>query len=140
MDKREVARLIRVIATESIRSSGQRLVLGKPNECIQNALDYGGFFIDVGQDLLRNLIQAGIDPGIIYIEALKIKLEAKIPRVDFINIHSDMELNKKVDNWYEDLSVAIQQLHWMQENAHRYGYHRDGDSWILIDNRKRKWF
>src|SRR5512135_540306 len=118
MDKKEAAKLIRIIATESIRGSGQRLVLGKPNECIQNALDYGGFFIDAGQEVLDDLMKAGIDPTIIYLEALKIKLEAKIPRIDFININADMKPSEKTSNWYEDPSAAIQQLHWMQENAH----------------------
>ena len=42
--KNEAAVLIQTIAAESIRSSGDRIVLGRPNECIQNALDYGGFF------------------------------------------------------------------------------------------------
>ncbi len=131
--KNEAAVLIQTIAAESIRSSGDRIVLGRPNECIQNALDYGGFFIDAGPEVINILDQAGIDPAIVYIEALKMKMEMRIPRVDFINIRSDEELNKKVDDWNTDPSIAIQQMQWMIKNAQEYGYQREGDSWILID-------
>ncbi|MBL7162252.1 MAG: hypothetical protein ISS57_06575 [Anaerolineales bacterium] len=131
--RKEVAALIRTIATESIRSSGDRLVLGRPDECIQNALDYGGFFIDAGPEVIKILDQAGIDPAIIYIEALKMKMEMRIPRIDFINIRPDAELSGKVDDWNADPSIAIQQMQWMIENAQEYGYQREGDSWILND-------
>lgn len=131
--RNEIAALIRNLAKESIRSSGDRLVLGTPNECIQNALDYGGLFIDAGPQVVAILGQAGIDPTIVYIDALKLKLEEGIPRVDFINIHPDMELSEKVDDWNADPSIAIQQMQWMIENAQSYGYHREGDSWVLTD-------
>ena len=61
------------------------------------------------------------------------KMEMRIPRVDFINIRSDEELNKKVDDCNTDPSIAIQQMQWMIKNAQEYGYQREGDSWILID-------
>ena len=131
--RKEVAALIQTIAAESIRSSGDRLVLGRPDECIQNALDYGGSFIDAGPEVIEILDQAGIDPATIYIEALKMKVEMGIARVDFINIRSDAELSRKVDDWNTDPSIAIQQMQWMIKNAQEYGYQREGDSWILVD-------
>ena len=108
-------------------------MLGRPNDCIQNALDYGGFFIDAGPEVINILDQAGIDPAIVYIEALKIKMEMGIPRVDFININHDAQLSKQVDDWNADPSIAIQQMQWMIKNAGEYGYQRKGDSWILND-------
>ncbi len=130
--RKEVAALIRTIASESIRSSGERLVLGRPNDCIQNALDFGGFFIDAGPEVIEILDQAGIDPAIVYIEALKIKLEMGIPHVEFIKIQPNMELSEKVDDWNADPSIAIQQMQWMIKNAQEYGYKQEDDSWILI--------
>ncbi len=131
--KNEVAALIQKIAIESIRSSGDRLVLGRPDECIQNALDYGGYFIDTGPEVVEILDQAGIDPAIVYIEALRMKVEMGIPRIDFINIRPDAEISRRVNDWNNDPSNAIQQMQWMIMNAEKYGYQREGDSWIKID-------
>ena len=41
---------------------GDRVVLGKDPDRIQEALDFGGFFFDPGAEVLRRLEKSGIDP------------------------------------------------------------------------------
>jgi hypothetical protein len=128
---KKVADLVRTIAKESIRGSGNRVVLGEQSASIQDALDNGGIFFDTGRQVLAILAQSSIDPYVIYQEALRIKLESKIPRIDFVGLNAKM-----LDQWDHNTAdvrapIYIRQMQWLKENAKNYGYEQNGNSWVL---------
>ncbi len=87
LQNKKRANLVRIIAKESIRGTGSRLVLGERDICIQDALDKGGVFIDFGPEVLKILVQGNIDPYLIYEEAFCIEIESRIPTIDSVCVN-----------------------------------------------------
>jgi hypothetical protein len=62
-----------------------RLVLGKRDAAIQEALDHAGVFIDINPELPDSLQQTSIDPYLVYKKELIMQTKKRIPRIDFVN-------------------------------------------------------
>ncbi len=116
------------VSEEKVRNKN-RLVLGERDAAIQEALDNGGVFIDLNPMVLKTLQQGNIDPYIIYEQALKNQIDAKIPRIDFVKA----DVDKLFDEWKSqvDAPIHVRLILWLKNNAPTYGYEQNGNSWIL---------
>lgn len=108
-----------------------RLVLGEQNAAIQEALDNGGEFIDLGPAVLKSLEEANIDPYLIYEQALKSKIDSKIARIDFVKA----DVDKLFDEWrwksHTQAPIHVRLIIWLKNSANMYGYEQSGNSWVL---------
>jgi len=137
--------LIRIIAKESIRGSGDRLVLGpfrvkesvQKGPYIQDSLNEGGTFFDMGSnvidietgaDIWTYLDNNGIDTWLINEEVLRIQTETmNISRVDFV-VEDPISVIK--DPLTRN-TFRAREIKWLMENAETDGYTRVDSSWVL---------
>jgi hypothetical protein len=108
-----------------------RLVLGEQDAAIQEALDNGGEFIDLNPAILKTLQQGNIDPYLIYEQALKNKIDAKIARIDFVKADVDGLFNEWNGKSHAQAPIHVRLIIWLKNNASTYGYEQSGNSWIL---------
>ncbi|MGE5463740.1 MAG: hypothetical protein ACM3PS_10315 [Syntrophothermus sp.] len=126
-----VSDLLKSIAQNSIDGSGTRLVLGEGMTPMSEALQHGGRYILVHPEVIRKLEANGIDAFLVYAAALKIELASKIPQIDFVG-GNVAELLQRVPGKQEgQLPLHVRQLLWLKENAPKYGYLQNGNSWKL---------
>src|SRR6266498_935979 len=122
---------------ESIRSAFEekskkqnRLVLGEPDIAIQEALEHGGAFIDVNPEIVRTLKASNIDPYLIYEQAMLQKIEAKIPRIDFVKVEVDQLFEKWKSRPQTEAPIYVRLILWLKSNASQHGYEQSGNSWV----------
>jgi hypothetical protein len=108
-----------------------RLVLGERDVAIQEALDNGGVFIDPNPAVLKMLEQGNIDPFMIYEQALKQQIDAKIPRIDFVKANVDQLLSEWGGKSHEQAPIHVRLMLWLMANADGLGYEKNGNSWVL---------
>lgn len=108
-----------------------RLVLGERDAAIQEARENGGMFIDPNPGVLKTLQQGNIDPYIIYEQALRNQIDAKIPRIDFVKADVDQLFDEWRQKTESDAPIHIRLMLWMKKNAGTYGYKQSGNSWVL---------
>jgi hypothetical protein len=130
---RNVDGLIEVIARESMRGGGDRLVLGaweKGGGYIENSLDNSGVFFDTGGEVWGLVEQSGIQPWRINQQVLQLAVKDKIPRIDFVG----QDIFDVINNPNPTISGSFraQEINWLLANAESYGYTRVGNSWILV--------
>jgi len=129
----EAAELIKTIAESSLSGSGERLVLGEKFTAMKEAMDNGGKYILAHPEVENKLQQSGIDPYIVYHTALTQQLESKILQIDFV----DTDVDKLVQEWRgkskKDIPIHVRQMLWLKENAEKFGYQQNGNSWKLKD-------
>ena len=113
------------------KQSGKRLVLGERAAAIQEALDNGGIFIDPGTEVLSLLRQNNIDPYLIYEQALQNEIEAKIPRIDFIEANVDELYEEWRSKSHFHAPIHVRLIIWLKNHAASYGYEQIGNSWII---------
>jgi hypothetical protein len=127
----QLADVLKSIAENSTSGSGTRLVLGEGMNSMQEALSNGGKYILVHPEVVNQLKQKNIDPFLVYEAALRMEIESKIPRIDFIGANVDQlfqEWNGKPET---QIPVHVRQIFWLRKNAKTYGYEQSGNSWIL---------
>jgi hypothetical protein len=127
----QAADLIKTIAGTSSNGSGERLVLGEKFTAMKEAMDNGGKYILVHPEVENKLQQAGIDPYLIYSTALIKQVEAKIPRIDFVNANVDELVQEWSGKPEEQAPLHVRQMLWLKANAEKYGYQQNGNSWKL---------
>jgi hypothetical protein len=120
--------------TSSINKNTQeknnnRLVLGEDAAAIQDALENGGAYIVLHPEVLSTLKSGGIDPYIIYEQALKTKIEEKIDRIDFVKANVD-QLFQEWKGKPQQAPIHVRLIFWLKENASQHGYEQSGNSWI----------
>jgi hypothetical protein len=108
-----------------------RLVLGPRDAAIQEALDTGGEFIDVNPGILEALKAKGLDPFLIYQQALKKQIEEKISRIDFVKTDVDALFNEWRSKVLTSAPDHIRAIFWLKSNAGAHGYQQSGNSWVL---------
>ncbi len=108
-----------------------RLVLGEPDVAIQEALDNGGIFIDLNPEIVKTLQAGNIDPYLIYEKAMLNQIEAKIPRIDFVQADVDQLFNEWKSKPSGQTPIHVRLILWLKNNAHTYKYKQNGNSWIL---------
>jgi hypothetical protein len=113
-----------------MNNQSNRLVLGEPEAAAQEARDHGGVFIDPNPQVLKTLQQSGIDPYMIYEQALKQQIEARIERIDFVNANVDELYKKWVSQPPASIPIPVRLILWLKNNADNHGYRQDGDSWV----------
>jgi hypothetical protein len=113
------------------KQSGKRLVLGESAVAIQEALDNGGIFIDPGTEALSLLRQSNIDPYLIYEQALQNEIEAKIPRIDFVEANVDELYEEWRSKSHFHAPIHVRLIIWLKNHAASYGYEQIGNSWII---------
>jgi hypothetical protein len=118
-------------------SAGQkpasRLVLGERDAAIQEALDHGGTFLDVNPGVLSALQEKNIDPYLVYEKALLMQIEKRIPRIDFVEANVDSLFNEWKSRLQSQAPEYVRLLIWLKNNAATYGYHQNGNSWVLAE-------
>ncbi|MFT3891316.1 MAG: hypothetical protein QM730_06750 [Anaerolineales bacterium] len=127
------AELLRSVAVNSTDGSGARLILGEGMDAMKESLASGGKYILVHPAVAAQLQQTNIDPYLIYESAMRIEMEHRIPRIDFVNT----EVEKLLKEWHGKLPtqapIHVRLLSWLKENAHTYSYEQNGNSWVLKD-------
>ena len=108
-----------------------RLLLGERQAVIQEARRHGGVFIDPHPDALRAMQENNIDPYIIYEQALLQRIEARISRIDFIQVN----LSELLEEWKlkpeAQAPIYIRLALWLKTNARAHGYEQSANSWVL---------
>ncbi|HLO16732.1 MAG TPA: hypothetical protein VK206_18000, partial [Anaerolineales bacterium] len=123
--------VLRSIAENSTNGSGTRLVLGEGMTSMQEALSNGGKYILVHPEVVNQLKQNNIDPFFVYEAAMRIEMESKIPRIDFVGTNVDKLLQEWSGKPEVQIPVHVRQILWLKNNAKTYGYDQSGSSWIL---------
>lgn len=118
-------------SSEVKMKNDNRLVLGEREAAIQEALDHGGIFIDLNPQVLQTLQAGGIDPYLIYEQALRKQIEEKIPRIDFVQADVDALYEEWKSKPSDQAPVHVRLILWLKNNAATKGYQQEGNSWIL---------
>jgi hypothetical protein len=112
--------------------NNNRLVLGERDAAVREALNHGGIYIDPHPEVLSMLKAGNIDPYLIYEKGMLDQIDAKIPRIDFVQA----DVDKLYEEWKskppEDAPILVRLILWLKENAGQYGYEQHGHSWILF--------
>jgi hypothetical protein len=127
----QMAGLLRSIAGNSTGGSGTRLVLGEGMLAMRETLNNGGKYILVNPGVLMKLEESNIDPFLVYETALRMELESKIPRIDFVNANVDELVQEWSGKPEEQAPLHVRQMLWLKANAEKYGYQQSGNSWTL---------
>ena len=111
--------------------NNNRLVLGEDGAVMKETRENGGVSIIVNPGTLQLLKQGNIDPYLIYEKALLNQIEAKIPRIDFI----DSDVDKLYGEWKQKspnlAPIHVRLLMWLKDNSATHKYVQDGNSWVL---------
>lgn len=108
-----------------------RLVLGEREAAIQEALDHGGIFIDPNPEVLKTLQAGNIDPYLIYERGMLNQIEAKIPRIDFVQADVDQLYDEWKSKSHDNAPIHVRLILWLKSNAGTHGYEQRGNSWVL---------
>jgi len=127
----KAAELFRTIAGTSISGSGTRLVLGRGMTPMQEAQANGGKYLLANPGVLIKLEESNIDPFLVYEAALRMELESKISRIDFVNANVDELAQEWSGKPLDQAPMYVRQLLWLKANAEKYGYQQSGNSWKL---------
>jgi hypothetical protein len=127
----EVEEMLKTIAKSSISGSGNRLFFGERDAAVQEALDHNGKFILVHPEVENKLKQGNIDPYGVYVMALLNEMQARIDKIDFVGDDVDQLAQKWSGKPKKSIPVHIRQILWMKENAEKFGYQQNGNSWKL---------
>jgi hypothetical protein len=129
-----IAELISEIAKGSTHGSGNRVVLGAydPNSgYIGDAMENGGIFFDTGNEVWDNLTKSGLDDIFAVNEQfLKNQLEVGVERIDFVGEDIWNVVNNPDPNISN--SFRAQEINWLLQNAGKFGYELQGNSWVLV--------
>ena len=145
--------LIRIIAEESVRGSGDKFELGPfllrdpetglPQEVvgvekgvyIQDSLNNGNKFFDVGE-VWSTLEDAGFSAEELWSinqEAIQITMEAK-NQIDFVFTDVDTLLLEHTGRLDADVPIRVREMRWIRDHAGEFGYKQDGNHWIWQPN------
>lgn len=127
----QFASVLKTIAESSTSGTGTRLVLGEGMTSMQEALRGGGKYILVHPEVLNKLKQNNIDPFLIYEAAMRMEVESKIPRIDFVGGNVGQLLQEWSGKPEAQVPIHVRQILWLKEHAKNYSYEQEGNSWIL---------
>jgi hypothetical protein len=122
---------LKSVAQNSIGGNGTRLVLGEGLAPMSEALHHGGKYILVHPEVIKKLEENEIDGFLVYAAALQAELTSKIPQIDFISGNVAELIQQAQGKPERQVPMHIRQLLWLRDNAGKYGYQQNGNSWIL---------
>ena len=114
--------------SQSTHANVSRFVVGELGAVLKDVKKNGGQYTQLNPAVEETLRAGNIDPKLIYIKGLESQLEAKVERVDFVQMDIDAVLSQAKR---DDLPIPVFLAHWLHENAKQYGYKREGNSWVL---------
>jgi hypothetical protein len=117
--------------TEKKEKNNNRLILGEQSVVIRETADNGGVHIVLNPGVLQTLQQSGIDPYIIHEKGMKKEIDAKIPRIDFVQADVDALFNEWKGKPLEQAPIHVRLIFWLKDNAASHGYEQNGNSWLL---------
>ncbi len=112
------------------RKNNNRLVLGEDEAAAREARENGGIFIQISPTVLKTLQLGNVDPYLIYEKGLLNQIEAKIPRIDFVEANVDELYNEWKSKPEKQTPIYIRLIIWLKNNASVHGYEQDGNSWV----------
>jgi hypothetical protein len=127
----QLLNVLKSITENSTSGSGTRLVIGDGMMSMQEALANGGKYILVHPAVASQLKQKNIDPYLIYEAALRMEIEAGIPRIDLAGENANEILQSWNGKSQEQAPIHVRQVLWLNANASGLGYERNGNSWVL---------
>lgn len=117
-------------SSENKVRNNDRLLLGEREVVIQESHDHGGSYIDLHPEVLRTLQAANVDPYLIYEKGVINQMEAKVPRIDFVQV----DVEKAFEEWKSKPNagapIPVRLIFWLKNSANTYGYEQSGNSWI----------
>lgn len=111
------------------KKNNARLVLGEDKVAAKEARENGGIFIQLPPTALKAL-QLGDMAYAVYEKGLINQIEAKIPRIDFVEANVDELFNEWKSKPEKQTPIYIRLIIWLKKNASAHGYEQDGNSWI----------
>lgn len=112
------------------KKNNARLVLGEDEVAAKEARENGGIFIQIPEAALKTLKSGNIDPYVIYEKSLLNQIEAKIPRIDFVEANVDELFNEWKSKPEKQIPIYIRLIIWLKNNASTHGYEQSGNSWV----------
>jgi hypothetical protein len=113
------------------KKNNARLVLGEDEIAAREARENGGIFIQLPSAVLKTLQTGIFDLYAIYEKALLNQIEAKIPRIDFVEANVDNLFNEWKSKPEKQTPLYIRLIIWLKKNASAHGYEQNGNSWVL---------
>lgn len=123
--------ILRKVASNSIGGSGTRFILGEGMNPMKESLGNGGKYILLHPEVTKQLQQKSIDPFLVYEAGLRLEMESKISRIDFVDGDVDKHLQEWVNKPQDQVPVHIRLIMWLKNNASAYGYEQSGNGWLL---------
>lgn len=111
------------------RKNNARLVLGEDEVAAKEARENGGIFVQLPAAVMKTL-QIGDTAYAIYEKALINQIEAKIPRIDFVEANVDNLFNEWKSKPEKEIPIYIRLIIWLKRNASALGYQQNGNSWV----------
>lgn len=112
------------------KKNNARLVLGEDEVAAREARENGGIFIQLPAAIMKTL-QTGNMAYAIYEKALLNQIEAKIPRIDFVEVNVDELFNEWKLKPEKQTPIYVRLIIWLKKNASSRGYEQHGNSWVL---------
>lgn len=112
------------------KKNNARLVLGEDEIAAREARENGGIFIQLPAAIMKTL-QTGNMAYAIYEKALLNQIEAKIPRIDFVEVNVDELFNEWKLKPEKQTPIYVRLIIWLKKNASSRGYEQHGNSWVL---------
>ena len=109
-------------------ASVSRFVVGELGAMIEDVRKHGGQYTQLNPAVEAALKAKNIDPKLVYIQGLESQLEEKVGRVDFVQMDIETVLRQAKN---DKMPIPVSLAHWMNENSGKYGYQREGNSWVL---------
>jgi hypothetical protein len=98
---------------------------------IGDGVENGGIFFDTGKEVWDNLTKSGLDDIFAVNEQFLInQLEAGVKRIDFVGEDIWNVVNSPDPNI--STSFRAKEINWLLQNAKKYGYELQGNSWVLV--------
>jgi hypothetical protein len=108
-----------------------RLVLGDIEVAAREATKNGGVFIQIPPAALEMLKRSNLDPYMIYEQGLIKQIDARIPRIDFVEANVDVLFDEWKSKQPEtQIPIHVRLIIWLKKNASAHGYTQKGNSWI----------
>lgn len=111
------------------KKNNARLVLGEDEVAAKEARENGGIFVQLPAAVMKTL-QIGDTAYAIYERALLNQIDARIPRIDFVEV----DVDKLFDEWKikpeKQIPIYIRLIIWLKKNASVHGYEQEGNSWV----------
>lgn len=111
------------------KKNDARLVLGEDEVAAKEARENGGIFIQFPSAVMKTL-QTGNIAYAIYEKALLNQIDAKIPRIDFVETNVDELFDEWKSKPEQQIPIYIRLIIWLKKNASAHGYEQDGNSWV----------